>query len=124
MIAVVLVLKKVWEWVKKYWMYLLFPVGLVVGIVSMLGRSKTPTPVVAPELLEAERDRLLAEEEAAKKIREAEAKHAAEIKEIEEKYAATIAKLTQEQKERVEELREDPNELNSFLLSVGKSMRQ
>ena len=124
MIVVWLFLKKVWEWAKKYWMYLLFPVGLVVGIVTMLSRTKTPTPVVAPELLEAEKDKLLAEEEAAKKIREAEAKHAAEVKEIEEKYAATIATLTQKQQERVEELRKDPNELNSFLLSVGKSMRE
>lgn len=123
MIAVWLFLKKVWEWIKKYWMYLLFPVGIVVGLLTMLGRAKTPT-VVAPEVLEVQKDALKARDEANKLIKAAQEKHDAEVKEIEEKHAATIAKLTQEQHAKVEELREDPNKLNEFLLSVGKSMRQ
>lgn len=117
-----LVLKKVWVWVKKYWKYLLFPIGILVGIIGFIGRRKPE--VIAPELLDAEEKEREINEEAEKRLDEVEEKRRKQVEDVEREHAETIQKLTDEQKEKLEELREDPDELNDFLLEVGKSVRR
>lgn len=113
---------KVWAWLKKYWKWLLFPVGILLGILSMLGRKRIFN-VVSPELVEAEKVREEAEEDKRQRIEELEQERSERLEEIERVHADTVSKLTDEQKKRVEELREDPDELNDFLLEVGKDIR-
>lgn len=115
-----LFLKAVWVWLKKYWKYLLFPVGILLGLLAMRRRKVN---VVAPELLGAEENRRKVEKEAAKQLKKAEKDRRQKTDDIEKEHAVTIQKLTQEQREKLKELREDPDELNSFLLQVGKDIR-
>jgi len=117
-----LVLKKVWEWLKKYWKYILFPVGIVLGILGALS-TRRAVEVTPSEVGEAEKEKRRAEEEAEEKVREAETKKLQRIQEIEEEHRAVIEQLTEEQQSRVEELRESPEDLNTFLLDVGKQIR-
>lgn len=116
-----LVLKKVWEWLKKYWKYILFPVGIVIGLVAMAGRRKVD--VIAPELLDAEKKKRQIDQEAREELEKADQKRRREIEEIEQQHTATIQELTDEQQQKLEELRENPDELNNFLLRVGKDIR-
>lgn len=119
-----LVLTKVWEWLKKYWKYILFPVGIVLGVIAAVAaRRSTPVNVVAPKEVETEPERDAANAAAVQKAKEAEAARDAAIKKVEAEHAATLKVLTDEQKGKVAELQEDPDELNKFLLSVGKSIR-
>ena len=115
-------LHKVWAWLKKYWKWLLFPVGILLGILSMLGGKKIGN-VVAPEAVKAEEERIKHELEAQKKAEQAEALRKGKVEFIEREHAKTLEKLTDDQKARVEELREDPDELNGFLIGVGKDIR-
>ena len=118
-----LLLRKVWAWVKRYWRYLLFPVGIVLGIVSMLASRREVVVTSPSEVTEAEKERLLAAAEAHAKKAALEKERAAKVKEIEQAYRDTLDRLTEEQKGQVEELREDPDKLNEFLLQVGKDIR-
>lgn len=112
-------LKKVWEWLKRNWKYILFPVGILLALFAYRRRPD----VIAPRLLEAEEARKKAAEEAEKKIQKAREERDKRIEEIEKEHSSTVSKLTDEQRSRLEELREDPDELNSFLLGVGKEIR-
>lgn len=116
-------LMKAWAWIKKYWKYLLFPVGIIVGILGVLSRRKDVGDVVAPKEVETEGEREAANAEAKKKAEEAEAAKKKAVEDLEREHADTIDKLTDEQREKVEELREDPDKLNEFLLGVGKEIR-
>ena len=118
-----LFLRKVWTWIKKYWKYLLFPVGIVLGIIAMVSGRRRVGNVVAPGELETEGERTQANEEAQQKAREAaEAKKKA-VESLEREHADTIKKLTDQQKKEVDGLRGDPDKLNEFLLGVGKEVR-
>lgn len=117
---ILIALKKAWTWVKANWKWILFPVGLLLLFLA-LNRKKT---VGSTSLLEAGEVKDDAREEANKRIEEAGQEREKKIQQIEEDHADTIAKLTEAQKGRVEELRGDPDELNSFLLNVGKEIRK
>ena len=114
---------KAWCWLKKYWMWLLFPVGILLFIVGRL-TAKPLLDVVAPELVDAEKNRRRVQEEADKKVEEAEAKREQELDNIRAEHADTVSKLTGEQKEKAKELADDPVKLNEFLISVGREVRQ
>jgi hypothetical protein len=119
---ILVILHKIWAWLKKYWKWLLFPVGLIIGILTMIGRRKKIT-VTSPEVTEAEEARKKADEEARKRLQELEEDRREKIENIEKEHADTIRELTEDQRSRLEELREDPDELNEFLLEVGKEIR-
>lgn len=112
---------KAWAWLKKNWKYILFPVGILIGLATLLGRRKVV--VVAPELVEAEEVRRRADQEAAVQVELAKRNREREVKRIEKEHVMTIAKLTRKQRDELEALREDPDELNSFLLQVGEDIR-
>ena len=115
-------LKKVWAWLKKNWKYILFPVGILIAVLTLLGRRKQT--VVAPELVGSEEVRQRADEEADKQLKEAEEDHSERLKRIELEHAETLEIMTKEQAERYLELKENPDELNSFLLQVGEEARE
>lgn len=112
-----------WRWLKKYWMWLLFPVGIFVFIVGRLTARRLPD-VVAPEIVEAEENRRRAQEEADRQVEEAEAEREQKLDEIREEHAETVSKLTEAQKEKAAELVDDPEKLNEFLTNVGREVRQ
>jgi hypothetical protein len=119
----ILFLHRVWAWLKKYWKYLLFPVGLILGAIAMFSGRREVGDVVAPGEVETEDERTKASDEAkAKAAAAAESKRKA-LEDIEREHFETLEKLTKDQRAQVKELREDPDKLNEFLLGVGKEVR-
>jgi len=112
-----------WAWLKKYWVWV---VGLLGGLVLFLaGRFTRKAPdVIAPELLGHVNKKIEVDEEAERKKEEAKAKLVERVSEIKRDHDETIEHLDDKQKERMDELLEDPDDLNSFLLEVGKSVRE
>jgi hypothetical protein len=109
---------KVWPWLKKWWKWMLFPIGILLFILSL--RRRTTTVVVsdghATDLAIKKHD-----EQIAQQVTEAEAKAAAELKKIEEQHAATIESLNAAQRLKYEELKQQgPREINAWLLRVGR----
>jgi hypothetical protein len=112
---------KAWPWLKKYWKWLLFPIGIIVFI---LGYSVRPKPkVLSSELTGAADAKKKADDKAAEETGKARAERDAQLAGIEREHASTIAKLTKEQRAKVKELREDPDKVNAFLIGVGKDIR-
>lgn len=113
-----------WPWLKKYWMWILFPIGLLVAVVKGLSLLKRPPAVLAPELVgasqKAEEARRLAEEES----RLAEMVRQKRVAEVEAVHAEKLQQLSKEQREIVEELKSEPDKLNEYLLLVGKDIRK
>lgn len=112
----------VWNWVKRYWKWLLFPIGI---LLFLLGRFtiKKPTPVIAPELVRASEEEKKAREEAEKRALAAELERERKLLEINAKHEETLKKMTDEQKHKAKELEAQPEKLNEFLLEVGKQIR-
>lgn len=113
---------KVWLWLKKYWKWLAFPIGILVFILGRLTSRKLPA-VIAPELVGAAEVKEKANREAAVELRRVDDERQAKVKQIEEKHSEVISKLTDEQKKQYEAIKADPNEVNNFLLGVGKDIR-
>lgn len=116
-----LFLGKVWSWVKKNWKWLLLPIGVVIFIIGRI-TAKRNFKVVNPELHEADKKKREAQEQADREAQEATKERDEKVSELKKEHAETIKKLTDEQKKRAEELK-DPDELNEFLLEVGKEIR-
>lgn len=108
-------------WLKLYWKWLIFPVGIVLFLIGYLF-NKRPN-VLAPESVVAAKVEQKADEKAKTELAQAATEKAKELADIEKTHAETIAKLNIDQKAEVEKLREDPKKLNEFLINVGKSIR-
>ena len=115
-------LTKAWEWTKKNWKWLLFPIGVTLFLLGKVSQRSLP-PVLAPELVGAEEERIKANEEAEEEKVEAKVEKEKKIEAVEKEHAETIKALTDEQAEKVVELKDDPEKLNSFLLDVGRDVR-
>lgn len=115
-------LKKACLWLKKYWMWVVFPIGIVIFFLGRWTKPKDPT-VIAPELLGAA-DKKLEEDEKAKRAEE-EAKAELEKKrdQILEEHHKLIESLSEEQQDKVDDLLGDPEALNDYLKDVGRSIR-
>lgn len=115
---------RAWEWLKENWKAVLLGVSTL-GLGLLVGRSaRRPQKVVAPELVGAEEERRRQREEADQKVREAKRLRQEEVSRLEEKHAELLARLSGEQRERVDELKDDPEGLNDFLLQVGRDTRE
>lgn len=112
---------KVWEWLKRNWKWLLFPIALLVFLVGWAIKKRPE--VIAPGSTAANAAAQRAKELADQKAKEAEAAKQKRIEELKKEHDAVIQKLTDEQKAKVDELVDDPDKLNEFLLSVGKQIR-
>jgi hypothetical protein len=121
LLAVKVFFGKVWAWLKANWKWLLFPIALLVFLAGWLFKKKVE--VIAPGSTAANVAAQKARELAEKQAKEAEAAKAKRIEELKKEHDAVIQKLTDEQKKKVDELVDDPEELNKFLLDVGKQIR-
>jgi hypothetical protein len=102
----ILFLKKAWEWIKKYWKWLLFPVGILAAIISfVIGRSSRDTipPTPIPDLGKEGEEAL----EVAKKAAE---ERDAKLAELRAKHQARLEQMDVEQKKQLEELKDKPLE--------------
>jgi hypothetical protein len=110
---------KVLAYCKRYWLWVALPLTGVVFY--MLGRRK---PVVLPPPQEAESrrvdDALGRQEQAAKDV--AAEKHEAAVRSLEDLVTESIEQLREEQRD-VAGKPPTPNELNDYLVSVGKRVR-
>jgi len=113
--------QKALPWLKKYGPWIIFPLGLLLLAVKVFGGTRTQ--VVSSELTRAAEATDEADDEATQKIELSEAKRTDRVAEIHEEHAETVKGLTDEQMAKANELLEDPEELNSFLLDVGKQVR-
>lgn len=107
-------------WLKRNWKWIILPVGILMAIVSMPRRRKLQA---SSELLGAAKVEREAEAVADAAVEKAKAEKEVALQAIEEDHAKVIEELTDEQRGQVEELREDPEKLNSFLMGVGKDIR-
>lgn len=114
---------KVWAWLKRYWKYLLFPVGILLGVLAMLNRRKNLGNIVPPLEVDTEPEREEANREAEEKARKAQVDKERRIEELKKEHAGTLRELTGQQRVRVDELKDDPDALNDYLLEVGRGIR-
>lgn len=116
-------LKKAWGWLKENWKAVLLGVATL-GIGLVIGRAaRRKQQVINPELVGAEKTQREAQAEKERKEREAREERDRRIGEVYEEHADKVRALTEEQARRAEELRDDPDALNDYLLSVGKELR-
>ena len=111
-----------WSWLKKYWMWLLLPVGVVVFFLGKLSGRKAPE-IVTSELVGASETKVDADKKAGEEKAEAKEELGLKKAEVLKEHAETVKKLNEEQKKRADELVDNPKKLNDFLLEVGRSMR-
>lgn len=110
---------KAWPWLKKNWMWVVFPIGILVFIATY---RKLPD-IISSETIGAGNVKRDADEKAEEKTEEAKAEQKAALEKVKKEHAGTIAKLTRKQRDQLEELRDDPDKVNAFLKSVGESIR-
>lgn len=114
--------KAAWEWLKKYWMWLLLPVGV---ILYFAGRSsgKTNISVVSPGLAgHAGVAATLNDEAEVKEQATAEAA-AAQLSGIEADRSAKVSSETQKQLDAVQAAQGDPAKVTDLLKQIGKDIR-
>jgi hypothetical protein len=113
--------QKALPWLKKWGPWIIFPLGLLLLAVKVF--RGTPGQVVSTGLQEAAAPINEANAEAAEKEEAARAERDKRVAEVHEVHAETVKGLTDEQMGKVNDLLEDPEELNSYLLGVGKRVR-
>lgn len=106
-------------WLKKYWKWLLLPLGILVYIAGY--RSKPE--VVAPASVEAERVRQEADKQRALEESKAKVERDRRLVEVQVEHEKAISKLTQEQMDEASDLMIDPDKLNEYLKNVGRKVR-
>jgi hypothetical protein len=111
-------LRKAWVWFKKYWR------EFFLGLFSLsLGFALLRWNQERPELEPGEDPKKKPQEDEDKRVAKAKEVHTREIAEIEKKHAQKLQNLTDQQKADVETLKDDPDKLNAYLLSVGEGLR-
>lgn len=104
-------LARTWKW---------FALGLAAILALLLIKRKT-TVVVQP-VPNPERD--AAEKETQRKIVEAAEEKALEAADAKQDHKEAVTTLLDTQEARTEEIKEDGNAVNSFLMEVGKKVRE
>ena len=97
---------KVWDWIKRYWKWIIFPVGLIgllstalVGAASRRRISTVPPP-----------DFSQSAEEAMEAIRQANIQRDIKLTELQIKHRNRIMKMSEDQRKELDELRGKPIE--------------
>ena len=117
-------LSRAWTWLKANWKKVLLGVSTL-GIGLLFGSYfRKKEIVVSSEIVDAEKEFQAAAEEARKKTEEADRLRDEKILEIGAAHLETVKKLTDTQRARTRDLVDEPEELNDYLLSVGKEMRE
>jgi hypothetical protein len=116
-------LKKAWDWLKAHWKPILLGLATV-GVGLLVGRAlRRRQQVVNPELLGAAKVGHDAQLEEDRQRAQAAKERDEKLLQVEQEHRKTIDKLTEDQRSKVEKLREDPEELNKYLLDVGRQVR-
>ena len=110
-------------WLKKYWKWLLLPIGLLLWLLGRLTAKKTVT-ITSTAIAEADEAKGKINAEAAEKVREADAKEAAQLAGISAQQAAAVARETQKQVDAAAEAQGDPDAVNALLIQTGKDARR
>ena len=111
------------EWLKKYWKWLLFPIGILLLILGYGLAPRRKVVVTSTALAGADEAKVRINEVASTKVREADAKEAGQLAGIAAQQAAAVASGTQEQIAAVDAAQGDSDKVNALLVGVGKQMR-
>lgn len=95
-----LVFYKIWEWLKKYWKWIIFPVGLLGLLAAALSRGIVDN-ILPPDLTDAHDDFV-------GKVEEANKERDQKLEELKEQHEERLQELAEDQKEELEELKEKP----------------
>lgn len=109
-------LKAAWEWVKKNWMWILFPVGIALFILGRL--SRRPEVITSDPVQAADRR---AREERQRREQELAAEQArlqARLDAVHAEHAEQLQQLTQEQRAEAATMSQDPDKLAAWLRSL------
>ncbi len=97
-------MKRVWEWLKKYWKWLLFPIGIIGALIAFVaGRNSKPVPVPdpGPDTNDAALIALHEAENANKRRDEL-------LRKLEAENQARLQQLTADQQKEFEKLKDAP----------------
>jgi len=108
-----IILLKVWKWLKSYWYIpLLFIGALFIFIFVLKKPEKFPLALTLREVDAIQAQTRIKELEAEKGLEVAKAA-------VAEEYKAEMAALTYNQEAKAKELRDDPSKLAKFLVRAG-----
>jgi hypothetical protein len=96
---------KFWPWLKKYWKWVLFPVGILMAIGAAIVGSK-----VIDEVEPDQKKLDDADDKRDQRIAEADAERDAKLQELAEKHQARLEEISGDQEKELEELTEKPIE--------------
>ena len=114
---------KILAWLRKYWLWILFPIGLLVAAAWAYSRFFPQRKTVVVEGSKPDVGAVIAihDNQTAAKIEEAEKATGVEIKAIEEKHQEVLDQLNDTQRLQYEELKKKPaQEITNWLLKVGR----
>lgn len=100
----IIFLKKAWDWIKKYWKWILFPIGILLAIAGFIaGRMtrKTVPPTPGP---------VVSGDDELNQVVTADAERDKKLQELREKNQARLESLTAEQQKELDELKDKPLE--------------
>jgi hypothetical protein len=94
---------KIWTWIKKYWKWIVFPIGILGAILGwfLWWRSK-PKDDVDSSTTDAAADQALSDTVEAQEERDKK------MQELEEKHSEKLATMTDEQRQEFEDVRKKP----------------
>jgi len=96
---------KFWPWLKKYWKWILFPIGILSVIIAAIFGSKVIDEVAPDQKKLDDADKKLDQE-----IEEATAKRDAALQELAEENQARLENISEEQEKELQDLAEKPIE--------------
>lgn len=98
-------LKKAWAWFKKYWKWIVFPVGILLAIATAATTASLIAQYAEPPRELDEKTR-----EALKRLRNAEVVRDQKIAELEQRKVERLKQLTEEQQKELDDLQDKPLE--------------
>lgn len=111
-----------WAWLKKYWQWLVLPVGACLWLLGRLTATKTVSvesgAVVGHDLEQASEDAKAAQAQAQAQVTEV-----AKLQQIDSGHSAAVSGMALSQQAEIDAARQDPDKVNAVLLNVGKDVR-
>ncbi len=108
-------------WLKKYWMWLLLPIGMVA---YLLRSGRREVQVVAPEATGAAAKQLEETERYVARVEKAAQERRQQQQRLDEEHVEDVTNLVEDAAEQVPVLQQDPKKTTDFLKNVGKNQRK
>jgi hypothetical protein len=112
-----------WEWLKRYWKWLLLPLGILLWFLGRATAKKEVT-VTSTALAESDTAKAAIDAKALEQTAQADAKEAAQLAVVTSQRSAAVAAATQTQIDAASAAQGDSGAVNSILTNVGKDMRR